>query len=228
MQMKRRNAMTAILLAVAMMLSLAACGNGEEAADGAKTQAATAAASFDGKNTGKTLVLYFSANNRKDTDTVSSATPMAEDLSSVAWIATAIHDKVGGDLAQIVPARDYPVGYDALADAAKEEADNDARPAIEPLEVDPSSYDTVFLGYPIWWYGMPMVLETLFDTYDFSGVTIIPFNTHAGSSDGGTYDDIRQREPEATVLEGLAVRGEDAGKNSAKTSVEEWLATLDL
>ena len=65
-----------------------------------------------------------------------------------------------------------------------------------------------------------------FETYDFSGVTIIPFNTHEGSRDSGTYKDIQKLEPNATVLDGLAVRGQDAGKDSAKMSVTEWLGSL--
>lgn len=98
----------------------------------------------------------------------------------------------------------------------------------EDLGVDPTGYDIVFIGYPIWWYEMPMIMDTFFETYDFSGVTIIPFNTHAGSRDGGTYGDIRELEPNATVLDGLAISGSDAGKDSARTSVEEWLEGLDL
>ena len=54
---------------------------------------------------------------------------------------------------------------------------------------------------------MPMILYTFFDEYDLSGKTIIPFNTHEGSGDGGTYQDIQKLEPNATVLDGLAVRG---------------------
>ena len=73
-----------------------------------------------------------------------------------------------------------------------------------------------------------MILDTFFDAYDFSGVTIVPFNTHAGSEDGGTYDDIKELEPNATVLDGLAIAGSDTGENSAKKNVEEWLAGLDL
>ena len=61
-----------------------------------------------------------------------------------------------------------------------------------------------------------------------TGKTIIPFNTHAGSRDGGTYGDIKELEPNATVLEGLAVRGEDAGKDSTKEAVLSWLEGLDL
>ena len=73
-----------------------------------------------------------------------------------------------------------------------------------------------------------MIMDTFFETYDFSGVTIIPFNTHAGSRDGGTYGDISKLEPDATVLDGLAIRGEGVGKDSTRTSIEEWLSGLNL
>ena len=174
------------------------------------------------------LILYFSADNTKDVDAVSSATPMADGMASVEWIANIIHDNVGGELIPIIPSEDYPLEYEALADYAKKERDNGGRPAFENLSIDPASYDVVFVGYPIWWYEIPMIMDTLFDTYDFSGVTIVPFNTHAGSRDSGTYGDIKELEPNATVLDGLAVRGEDVGKDSAKTSVEEWLRGLSL
>ena len=174
------------------------------------------------------LILYFSANNTKDTDAVSSATPIIDDASSVEWIARTIQENVGGDLVPIIPSKDYPLEYDALADYAKQEADQDGRPAFEDLGVDPTSYKTVFIGYPIWWYQMPMIMDTFFDTYDFSGVTIIPFNTHEGSSDGGTYGDISELEPNATVLDGLAIRGEDTGNEDAKDAVSSWIGELDL
>ena len=144
------------------------------------------------------------------------------------WIADIIQENTGGDLVPVIPSVDYPLDYDELADYAKEETDNGARPAFEDLGVDPTAYKTVFIGYPIWWYEMPMILDTFFDAYDFSGVTIVPFNTHAGSEDGGTYDDIKELEPNATVLDGLAIAGSDTGENSAKKNVEEWLAGLDL
>ena len=135
---------------------------------------------------------------------------------------------MGGELIPIIPSEEYPLEYEALADYAKKERDDGGRPAFENLSIDPAGYDVVFIGYPIWWYEMPMIMDTLFDTYDFSGVTIVPFNTHAGSGDGGTYSDIKELEPNATVLEGLAVPGEDAGKDSAKEAVLLWLQGLDL
>ena len=229
-----------IILAVLLIASLAACGNGQKTETTAKSDAATskaddtatqAEATQQGAKTSADndiLILYFSADNTKDVDAVSSATPMPNGESSVKWIADIIHDEVGGDIEPIIPSKDYPLEYDALADAAKAEVDNNERPAFEPLSVDPTQYKTVFIGYPIWWYTLPMVLETFFDTYDLSGVTIVPFNTHAGSRDGNTYNMIREREPNANVIDGIAIAGADAGSDSAKTQVVEWVKKLPL
>ena len=71
----------------------------------------------------------------------------------------------------------------------------------------------------------PMILYTFFDKYDFSGKTIIPFNSHMGSGDGGTYDTIRKLEPGARVLTGLPVEMRDAENGPAK-AVEQWLRSL--
>ena len=229
-----------IILAVLLIASLAACGNGQKTETTAKSDATTskaddtatqAEAAQQGAKTSADndiLILYFSADNTKDVDAVSSATPMPNGESSVKWIADIIHDEVGGDIEPIIPSKDYPLEYDALADAAKAEVDNNERPAFEPLSVDPTQYKTVFIGYPIWWYTLPMVLETFFDTYDLSGVTIVPFNTHAGSRDGNTYNMIREREPNANVIDGIAIAGSDAGSDSAKTQVLEWVKKLPL
>ena len=229
-----------IILAVLLIASLAACGNGQKTETTAKSDATTskaddtatqAEAAQQGAKTSADndiLILYFSADNTKDVDAVSTATPMPNGESSVKWIADIIHDEVGGDIEPIIPSKDYPLEYDALADAAKAEVDNNERPAFEPLSVDPTKYKTVFIGYPIWWYTLPMVLETFFDTYDLSGVTIVPFNTHAGSRDGNTYNMIREREPNANVIDGIAIAGSDAGSDSAKTQVVEWVKKLPL
>ena len=255
MQIKK---ITSLVLASALSISLAACGNSQTTAvtssqDKRQAESTQTANSSEAKETesaqtenktedqqtetaaenessagNSNLILYFSADNTKDVDAVSSATPMADGMASVEWIANIIHDNVGGELIPIIPSEDYPLEYEALADYAKKERDDGGRPAFENLSIDPAGYDVVFIGYPIWWYEMPMIMDTLFDTYDFSGVTIVPFNTHAGSGDGGTYSDIKELEPNATVLEGLAVHGEDAGKDSAKEAVLLWLQGLDL
>ena len=94
-------------------------------------------------------------------------------------------------------------------------------------EIPVEEYDTVFVGYPMWWYTFPMILYTFFDKYDFSGKTIVPFNTHMGSGDGGTYRTIKELEPKATVLAGLPLEMSDAERGNPK-AVSKWLEELGL
>ena len=159
----------------------------------------------------KNLVLYFSVYG--------TARNVAEEIGR----------QVNGDVVEIEPVVPYDSNrdhYNALARLAKKEHDEDQRPAIRN-EICIKDYDNIFIGYPMWWYTFPMIIYTLFDQYDFSNKTIIPFNTHMGSRDGGTYKTIRQLEPKARVLEGLpvemsVVEGDISGQ------VESWLKSLDL
>ncbi len=164
----------------------------------------------DMASTGKMLILYFSWSNNTKT------------------MAGYIHDEIGGDMEQIVPTVAYPEVYSEVADYAKEERDNKARPKFNSLTHNPEDYDTIFVGYPVWWYTIPMIIHTLFETYDFSGKTIVPFNTHEGSGDGGTYETIQEIAPKATLLKGLPIRGGDIGKDSAKEDVKKWLKEIGL
>ena len=157
----------------------------------------------------KPLVLYFSVYG--------TAKSTAEEIAR----------QTGADLAEIEPAVPYDGDrnhYNALARLAKREHDEDRRPAIKN-KLPIADYDTVFIGYPMWWYTFPMIIYTLFDEYDFSGKTIIPFNTHMGSRDGGTYRTIRELEPGATVLEGLPVEMKAAERGCAD-AVSKWLGSL--
>ena len=125
-----------ILLAAVMALSLAACGGNQNSSSSSSNEASTKAAETKAEsntassaaNTGsRVLVLYFSAANTKDVDAVTTATPMVNGTSSVKWMADIIHNEVGGDIEPIIPSKDYPLEYDALADAAKAEVDNNIR-----------------------------------------------------------------------------------------------------
>ena len=230
-----------LLIVLVMTLSIVGCGDDDKKNDVSPDVTPTSlseeietpttdqdenANESETTSSGKTLILYFSSTNTKDVDAISHATSMAGDISSTEWIAKTIQEKVGGDIEKLTPSVDYPLDYDDCADYAKKETDSDARPEFEPLEQDPADYDTIFIGYPMWWYTIPMVLETFFDKYDLTGKTIIPFNTHEGSGDGGTYNTIREREPRATVSEGLAIRGNDTGSDEAKNEIDQWLTGL--
>lgn len=154
----------------------------------------------------KTLVLYFSVYG--------TAKKTAEEIAG----------QTGADLQEIIPAEPYDSNrdhYNALARRARNEHDKDMRPVIkEPIDI--TGYDTIFIGYPMWWYTFPMIIYTLFDQLDFSGKTIIPFNTHMGSGDGGTYNTIRELEPGAEVREGLPMEMTEAEKGNPER-IKAWL-----
>ena len=235
MEKKLKGLLSIITIVLLSACLLSACGSNtsdmtasEDQEQPAAEQTEDADAAADAEKSGDVLVIYFSAANTKDTDAVTSVTPLGDENGTTGWIANVISEETGAEAVKIIPSVDYPLEYSDATDYAKEEADNDERPAFEPLDVDPTSYKTVFIGYPIWWYGLPMVMETFFDTYDFSSVTIVPFNTHEGSGDGGTYQMIQEREPDATMLDGLAISGGDAGTDSAREEIVEWLSGLDM
>lgn len=163
----------------------------------------------------KSLVLYFSVYG--------TAKKVAEEIAH----------QTGADVQEIVPVESYDGNrdhYDELARAAKREHDADARPAIKDLEeirTAVETADTIFIGYPMWWYTFPMIIYTLFDELDFSGKTIVPFNTHMGSRDGGTYKTITELEPGATVLPGLPVEMSQAEKGEPEV-IAQWLKRIGV
>ena len=142
-------------------------------------------------------------------------------------VAKEIARQTGADIAEIKPAVPYDndrTHYNALAKLAKKEHDEDMRPAIA-WTLPVAEHETIYIGYPMWWYTFPMIIYTLFDQYDFSGKTIIPFNTHMGSGDGGTYATIKKLAPNATVLDGLPVEMKQAEKGDAQR-IAQWLKSI--
>lgn len=159
----------------------------------------------------KNLVLYFS--------TYGTAKKTAEEIAK----------QSNADLIEIQPVEPYDSNrnhYDDLAAFTKIEHDENRRPAIKN-KIDLNGYENIFIGYPIWWYTLPMIMYTLFDEYDFTGKTIIPFNTHLGSSDGGTYRTIQELEPGATVLPGLPMEMNSAEQGNPQ-AISRWLTKLGL
>ena len=87
---------------------------------------------------------------------------------------------------------------------------------------DFEQYDTIFVGYPIWWSDLPMIMYSFFDEYDFSDKTIIPFSTHGGSGLADTISTIQELEPNANVYEqGLSISRNDVENSSEEIS--QWL-----
>ena len=143
--------------------------------------------------------------------------------------AREIASQTGADLLEIEPVIPYDSDrnhYNALAAYAKEEHDRDLRPAIKN-EISIDDYDNIFIGYPMWWYTFPMIIYTLFEQYDFSGKTVIPFNTHMGSGDGGTYETVKELCPNSKVLPGLPVEMSDA-ERGVPDRIKSWLQKINV
>lgn len=100
--------------------------------------------------------------------------------------------------------------------------DESSRPAVKELIDDIGQYNTLFLGFPIWWYVAPRIIQTFLETYDLSGMTIIPFATSGGSGLGKTIDILKKSAMEASFHEGKMLN------NCSKAMIASWLNELML
>lgn len=139
-------------------------------------------------------------------------------------VAEMIADATGADTFKIESTTGYPTTYDGLLDISRKEEDDP--PEIAGTVDNMDDYDTIFLGYPIWWGDTPAIIKVFLQSYDFSGKTIIPFCTHGGSGLAGTDRTIGELCPDSAIGEGLAIRGSTAqnDRDSAKESVTKWLS----
>lgn len=147
-----------------------------------------------GMNMGKKLVAYFSASG------VTKAA--AEKLAKVA----------GADLYEIKPAVPYTEPdldwMNPDSRSSVEMKDTKSRPELAEKDADFSGYDTFFLGFPIWWYVAPRIINTFLETYNFSGKTIVLFATSGGSGFGRTLEELESSvSGSARVMEGGMLNG---------------------
>ena len=149
---------------------------------------------------------------------------------NTAKLAKAIAEQTGAELFEIVPVVDYPQTYDECLEVATAEQRQGARPEYVGDAENWEQYDTVFIGYPIWWGEIPNIVYTFMENHDFAGKTVIPFNTHEGSGQSHSQRDIEKTLSDATVLKGLAVRGATAQNDADATAkaVSDWLSKLGL
>ncbi len=144
-------------------------------------------------------------------------------------VAEIIAEKQGTDIYEIVPEQPYTdedLDYgNRSSRSTTEQNDSSSRPAISG-SIDLGGYDTVYVGYPIWWADMPRIMYTFFDACDMSGKTIAPFCTSGGSGLSGTPSAIEELEPDAAVTAGLHISSYDT--DNADKDVEDWLAEIGL
>lgn len=139
------------------------------------------------------------------------------------WIA----DETGGERFRIVPEVSYGEDYGDCADRAKEELDGGIRPALS-AHVDPdvmARMEIIYLGFPVWWYDLPMPVWTFLEEYDFSGKTVIPFFSHNGSSNGAnSLNRIQELIPDAEVLTDSALSVRGSSVSGSESEIREWAA----
>lgn len=157
----------------------------------------------------KILVAYFSASGT---------------TAKAAW---KLSEAIGADLHEIKPQVPYSSAdlnwMDKKSRSSMEMNDPSFRPAIAEKLPDMKKYDVVFVGFPIWWYVAPTIINTFLESYDFSGKTIIPFATSGGSGMGKTNAKLKPSCPGATLLQGRLLNG-----NISEESLKKWLKDLDL
>lgn len=160
-----------------------------------------------------------------DVDASTSASVLVP--GNAAKIAGWIQQEVGGDLHAIVVTEPYSSDYDECLDRAADEKAENARPALSTHVSNMEDYDIVFLGFPNWWYTLPMPVLSFVDEYDFSGKTIVPFCTHGTGGLASTIRDLTATLPDdVTILDAIGVYRPDV--DSSRPAVQEWVAGLDI
>lgn len=179
---------------------------------------------------GNSLVVYFSVpetdspdNMTRDEDN-SVHVVDGEVLGNTQYIANLIGEKIDSEVYRLEPVDTYPTNHDDLLERAADEMDNDERPEIkDPIDI--SSYDVIFIGYPIWNADLPPIINTFLENNNFDGKTIIPFCTHGGSGIAGTPSTIQDKLPDAWVItNGFEISRNDM--DSSESKVNEWLSSI--
>ena len=157
----------------------------------------------------KALVAYFSATG------------------TTAKAAKALANAVGGELYEIKPAVPYTSAdlnwMDKGSRSSVEMKDAHSRPALADTDAPVAGHDVIFLGFPVWWYVAPTILNTFLEAYDFTGKTIVLFATTGGSGLGKSAAGLRSSAPGAKILDGRMLNGR---LNEAE--LKSWAAELKL
>ena len=142
-----------------------------------------------------------------------------------AGVAAKLAQAAGADLYEIRPEVPYTAAdldwRDKNSRSTREMQDLSFRPALVEKDADIAGYDTVFLGFPIWWYIAPTIINTFLEAYDFSGKTVILFATSGGSGWGETAAKLTASAPGAVIREGRVFRSDVSAEE-----LSAWVSSL--
>lgn len=155
------------------------------------------------KGDGASLIVYFSQPTGMNTDVNTGASVLIreenERLGLVEQVAQWIQEETQADIFRIQVSEPYSDDIEQVMQDARTEEQEDARPALSSQITNLGQYDTIYLGYPIWWYDLPMPVYRFLEENDLAGKTIILFNMHGGSRLLDTVETIQELQPEAEV-----------------------------
>ena len=203
-----------------------------DTAEGVSTQSEETASSGS-----RILVLYFDQGENSEgagdteVDAITSASlyrgiPDGIDQNDVLAMKNEIVSRTGADEYAVRINEKYAPAYEDMVDQAADDQDDDKQFTFESDLPDLSAYDTIFVGEPVWWGGMPQPMVNVFEQLDFSGKTIIPFGIHLGSGFGRILSQMEAMEPDAVVSDdGLTINGHTTN-DDARSQVDEWLTGL--
>ena len=246
---------TAILLTVISAFLLAACSGGEsqedsgqEPSDNAQVseeevpsetdesasteeEAVSGGAAEESADTNM-LVAYFSYAENADlpegVDVSSGASIQIwndETTGNTGVVAAMIADTAGADMFSIRTAEKYPDTYDATIDQGQEEQNADARPELASHIENMDSYDVIFLGYPNWWYGVPMALLSFLEENDLSGKQVYLFCSHGTGGLAASVDIITEALPDAEISDNIFDCYEEDASSSEEV-IRQWVDEL--
>lgn len=183
----------------------------------------------DVANIGKTLVTYFSLpETTGDAKEDSTINVNGENLGNTQYVANLIQEHTGADMFRIEAVKEYNISdHQALIADAQEEQRNNARPEIKDTIENFENYDTIFIGYPIWWSDLPQILYTFLESYDFSGKNVYLFSTNGGSGLAGTVSTITSKLNSANVNSN-AFKLHRNNMEDAPEEVETWLKEIGI
>lgn len=190
----------------------------------------TAYASENTTTKHRTLIIYFSQPEEMKTDAVdgfSGASVLQKhtpETGSTQYIAQLIQAQTGADVFRLEAAVPYPREHETLLRIAEKEQQTKARPALKTPLPDLANYDSIYVGYPVWWYTMPMLIYALFEQNDFAGKTIIPFTTHGGSRLADSLREIARMQPQAKLItRALTISRNDISSPDIPEEVQQWV-----
>ena len=213
-----------VFLCVCMLSLFVLAGCAADKSSDINEKEYTAQAGKAAPQNGKVLIAYFSMIDDvpKDADAVTHAT---SSIGNTKTAAEEIQRQTGGDLFAIKTANVYPSDHKEASAIAKEEIDSDARPELISHVDNMAEYDTVYIGFPIWWYVEPMAVRSFLEEYDFSGKKVIPFCTSMGADIKSSEEDITSLVKGAKVLPGITLH---AGQKDQSEAISEWLSDIGM